>query len=134
MYSTITVPDYAKDPFSASGVFVQVPGAEPGAWRAGVSSVRRTFSRAEAVSLLTGLYAARQPVMAVSQIEILNASGTVVHRESRNVQVGTGNGLAGTEIRFDLPLAQLDTGPHLARISISAGKAQLHRDIVFTVR
>jgi hypothetical protein len=102
VYSTVTVPDYAKDPFGASGVFVQVSGAEQEAWRAGVSSLRRNFSRTEAVSLLTGLYVARQPMMAVSQVEILNASGAV-HRESRNVQVGTSNGLAGTNARHDRP-------------------------------
>jgi VWFA-related protein len=134
VYGTVNVSDFAKDGLSASGVFVLDSGVPLEAWRSGVSSVRRHFSKTETVALVASVYAPQRSMSADVDIQVLNGADAIVHRESRKIELGPDTLPTGAVVRLDLPLGQWASGPYLAQIVIRSGKVELHRDLVFAVR
>ena len=138
----VVVPDYAKDPLSASGVFVGAvaPASGPGNQLARFLAVKpttdRTFAPDESIVAAMRVYQAKQPLQPVTvKATILDAKDKVVFDNSQRLEAGPFTSEGSADFRMTLPLAQLGTGPFLLRLEASrSGAPVVRREVPFNVK
>jgi hypothetical protein len=142
VYYDLDVPDVPALPVALSGVVVSAVPILPAALTTGLPALpappttRRTFSKTDKVTAFLRIYqGGREALRAITaKTQILDRSGTVVFDLPRAVGSDEfGNGRAADHV-VELPLSQLETGPHLLRVQVAAGSFSTQRDVPFIVR
>lgn len=137
----VVVPDYAKDPLSASGVFVgSIAPASGGNQLARFLAVKpttdRTFASDESVVAAMRVYQMKQPLQPVTvHATILDARDKVVFDNSQRLETGPFTSEGSADYRMTLPLAQLGTGAFLLRLEASrSGAPAVRREVRFSIQ
>lgn len=141
MYTTVVVPDFAREPLSLSGLAVGRVEGHPIGGRAALNDVLpfapttvRTFASTDRVGALLRVYqAGRSMADATVTTEILNIADEVVVSATRTIPAAHFQSGVGVDHPYELPLKQLSAGDYLLRVTVTAGKQTAHRDVRFTV-
>ncbi len=139
-----TVPDFAREPLSMSGIAVGRAGGRAVAGRETVADVlpfaptaQRTFFPTDKVGALWRVYATSGDALAVTQtVQILDSRGTAILTEDLTLPSSAFSGdaaRAGVEQRLELPLSSLPAGNYLLRVVTSSGSTRAQRDVRFDV-
>jgi len=142
VYTTVVVPDFAREPLSLSGLAVGRAEGRPVGGREALSAVLpfapttvRTFATTDRVGALLRVHqGGRTPVDATVTTEILNIADEVVASNTRIIPAAQFQPGVGVDHPYELPLRQLVAGEYLLRVATTAGKHTTHRDARFTVR
>lgn len=139
---SVAVPDAGRAPLVVSDVVIGRAEGRPVGGREALADVLpfapttvRTFARTDRVGALLRIQqAARAPVDAIVTTEIVSVHDEVVATATRTLPAAQFQAAAGVDHPYDLPLPQLSPGDYLLRFTVAAGKAQIHRDVRFTVQ
>ncbi len=143
VYSTVTIPDFARAPLSLSGVAISHAAAGPVAGREALEGVlpfapttTRAFLRTDQVSAYFRIHqaAGRRLGNVLLDTEILDQSGDIVFAETRSIDAGRFSDGAGVEHRHNLPLSTLEPGEYLLRFVATVGEHREQRDVRFSVK
>jgi hypothetical protein len=142
VYTTVVVPDFAREPLSLSGLAVGRAEGRPVGGRDVLSDVLpfapttvRTFAATDRVGALLRVYqGGRTPVDATVTTEILNIADEVVASNTRTIPAAQFRPGVGVDHPYELPLRQLAAGEYLLRVAIVAGTRPGQREVRFTVR
>ena len=141
-YTYIDVPDFAQQPVSLSGVFVQagpgglpLPGARLTDLVPVTPTTRREFATTEQVVAFVHEYQGqgRSFMPGYVESEIFDSSDTRVYRREQRILPVSGEHRA-LDFAVDLPLSQLSPGPYLLTIQVRHGNESARRDVRFAVR
>jgi VWFA-related protein len=140
-YTYVTVPDFARDTVSLSGVFLQtepgraLPGARLGDLTTAAPTARRTFTRDEHVVAFVESYQGQnhetQPSYVIT--EIYNDTDERVYQQELRV-VPPDSAQRTASFGVDLPLDRLPAGQYLLTMQVKQGNANARRDVRFEVR
>src|SRR5690606_20173440 len=145
VYAQTTIPDFARERLSLSGVAIGRAEGRPIAGREALADLlpfapttTREFAATDRVGALWRVHQSTTPAAAVTtQIEIVDAYGEVVFTQSGAI---TGEAFAqtsagtGVEQRLELPLRELPHGDYLLRVVATAGEHRSRRDVRFSVK
>jgi hypothetical protein len=142
VYTTVVVPDFAREPLSLSGLAVGRAEGRPVGGREGLSDVLpfapttvRTFATTDRVGALLRVHqGSRSPIDAAVTTEILNTADQVVATTSRSIPAAQFQQGVGVDHAYEMPLSPLVAGEYLLRVTVVAGKHTAHREVRFTVR
>lgn len=142
VYMTVTVPDFAREPLSLSGVAIGRAEGRPVGGRDAIQSllpfaptVVRQFSPADRVGALVRVHqGAGQPVPVQLETRILSADATVVASQSTPLAPSEFSAGSGREHRYELPLKSLAPGEYLIQFVATAKGRQTSREVRFSVR
>ena len=143
MYYDVEVPDFRSAPLSLSGLVVTAEPPVPAAPRDAftgllpiVPTVRRTFAATDTVQGFVRVYQARAgPLLSTTlTLRIVDGSDRTVFDLPRQVGSDQFTGDRSFDYLFDVPVARLESGPHLLRVDAVAGKATARRDVRFAIR
>jgi VWFA-related protein len=142
VYTTITVPDFAKERLSMSGVAVGRAEGRPIGGRDAVQAhlpfaptVVREFSTTDRVGALVRVYQAAgrsEPVQLETQV--LDATDAVVASGSSVLPASSFNDGRNVEHRYELPLRTLSPGEYLLRFAAEAAGRRVTREVRFSLR
>jgi len=141
VYADVTVPDFARETVSLSGVFLQAEagrapsGARLGDLTTAAPTSRRSFRRDEHVTAFVESYqgGAREAQPGYMITEIYDDADRRVYQQELRV-VPAGPTQRGASFSVDLPLGRLAPGPYLLTMEIKQGNASAKRDVKFEVR
>jgi VWFA-related protein len=142
VYTSVTVPNFAREPLALSGIFVERSsnGAAIPEELASALPVRptaaRTFSPTDKVTIAARVHQrrARTALPVHVAIRIVDQTDRVeVTSDSVLDAASFGKGRE-SDVRFALPLEQLSLGEHLLTIDAAAGDRVERRTLRFTVR
>lgn len=142
VYTTVVVPDFAREPLSLSGLAVGRAEGRPVGGREALSEVLpfapttvRIFAATDRVGALLRVHqGGRTPADATVTTEILNIAGEVVAMTTHASPAAQFQSAGGVDHPYELPLKDLAAGEYLLRVTVVAGKHTAHRDVRFTVR
>jgi len=142
VYTTVVVPDFAREPLSLSGLAVGRAEGRPIGGREALSDVLpfapttvRTFAPTDRVGALLRVHQAGRSVAdATVTTEIVNIADEVVVTGTRTIPASQFQQGVGVDHPYELPLGSLSTGEYLLRVSVVAGKQTAHREVRFDVR
>ena len=142
VYTTIIVPDFAKERLSMSGVAVGRAEGRPIGGREGLQAhlpfaptVVREFSTTDRVGALVRVYQAAgrsEPVQLKTQI--LDATDGVVTSGSSVLPASSFSDGRNAEHRYELPLRTLAPGEYLLRFVAEAAERRVTREVRFSIR
>lgn len=139
VFAQVTVPDFARDAVSLSGVAIGLADSRPPAGRDAIAGLlpfgptaAREFRSPDRVGALWRVHANTRESAVSQRVEILDAHGDVVFSRDTMVPVDAQHG-SGAEQRFDVPLSSLPPGDYVLRIVVSLGGANAQRDVRFRV-
>ena len=144
IYQDVTVPDFAKEPLSLSGVVLSTTPTGAVAPRDALANIipvvptsQRTFSRTDHVSAFVRLYeGGKAPLAPVSlHMRIVNDQDEAIldTPETLSADRFDANTRAADQ-RVDVPLDRLAPGRYLLTIEATLGKTISERDVVFSVK
>jgi VWFA-related protein len=143
-FASVTVPDFAKEPLSLSGVIVSRLPYRPPTGRdtlAGLIPVTgttsRQFSKAERIGAYVRVYQAmKNTVVPVSMsLRVVDAANKMVSGQTLTLPDLAFNPLThAADYRMEVPLMRLAPGEHLLTIEAAAGGHTVQRHVRFTVR
>jgi VWFA-related protein len=142
VFTTVVVPDFAREPLSLSGLAVGRAEGRPVGGRDALSDVLpfapttvRTFTTTDRVGALLRIHqGGRTPVDVTITSEILDVADAVAMTATRTIPSAQFQPGVGVDHKYELPLRQLAAGEYLLRVTVVAGKQTAHRDVRFTVR
>lgn len=142
VYTTVVVPDFAREPLSLSGLAVGRAEGRPVGGREALSDVLpfapttvRTFATTDRVGALLRVHqGVRTPVDAFVTTEIVDIADAVVATATRTIAASQFQPGVGVDHPYELPLTPLVAGEYLLRVTVVAGKHAAHREVRFTVR
>jgi VWFA-related protein len=142
VYTSITVPDFARDPVSLSGIAIAhdqggaVLTDEASALVPVRPSAERIFAPDQravaAVRVYQGGRRRLEPVRVNARI--LDESGAVAFDEGRVLDAESFDDQRGADYTLDLPIDRLAAGEYLLTIEAVAGDASARGDVRFSVR
>jgi hypothetical protein len=142
-FASVTVPDFAKEPLSMSGVVVSRLPYRPPAGRDTLGSLipvsgttSRRFVRGERIGTYVRIYQAmKNTVVPVSMsIRVVDAANRNVYGQTITLPDRAFNPLThAADYRMEVPLPRLSPGEHLLTIEASAGGRTVQRHVRFTV-
>jgi VWFA-related protein len=142
-FASVTVPDFAKEPLSVSGIIItRLPyrppqGRDPLASLIPVSgTTSRTFARGERVGAYLRIYqGAKNTIVPVSiAVRVVDAANRNVYGQTFTMPDRAFNPLThAADYRLEVPLTRLAPGEHLFTIEASAGGRTVQRHVRFTV-
>ncbi len=139
----VVVPDFAKDPLSASGVFigeaatgVAAPGDPLSRLLAVTPTTDRLFTAASPIVAAMRIYQAKQPPAPVSvKVTILDAKDKPAFEATERLEAAPFAAAGFADYRFMLPLATLGPGQFLLRIeALRSGAPAVRREVRFSTR
>ena len=146
VYADVEVPDFAKAPFSTSGV-VLTSTPRPTVTYAGSIDARvpgvptslRTFSRTNIVTAAMRVYQSQEnkaaPMQPVSlTMTVLDGSGTRVLETSRTLAPDEFTKTQSVDVNFPIIAMNFTPGMHLLRVEATRGGSTVRRDVQFTVK
>jgi VWFA-related protein len=143
VYCDVQVPDFRRSPLSLSGV---VLSATPGATAARkdaiaslipvVPTALRGFDAEQRVTAFLRVYEGGTDALARVRItaQIRDTRDEIVFEQTATLGPDQFSNVRAADYELDLPIAQLQPGPHLLTIQATAGKASARRDVRFAVR
>jgi VWFA-related protein len=142
VYTTITVPNFAKEPLSLSGVAVGWAEGRPIGGRESLVSILpfapttvREFATTDHVGALLRVHQPPgRPSAVQMETQVLNADEAVVVSETRAIAASAFTPDTGVEHRYELPLKTLAPGEYLLRFSATAAGRTVTRDVRFVIR
>lgn len=142
VYTTVVVPDFAREPISLSGLAIGRAEGRPVGGREALSdflpfapTTVRTFAATDRVGALLRVHqGGRTPVDATVTTEVLNMADEVVASNTRAIPAAQFQPGVGVDHRYELPLRQLAAGEYLLRVTVVAGTRTGRREVRFTVR
>jgi VWFA-related protein len=142
VYASVTVPNFAREPLSLSGIVVErrSSGAAAAEDPAGVVPVRMTtirqFSAAERVAAVARVYQrrARAPAQVRVGARIVDEQDRAAFTAETTLEPSAFGAERQADYRLDLPLDRLSDGEYLLTLDASAGSASARRTMRFTVR
>jgi len=140
-YTYVTVPDFAREAVSLSGVFLQgedahpIPGARLGDLTTVAPTTRRTFKRGEHVVAFVESYQgqARQTMPGYLITEIYDETDQRIYQQELRV-VPTAPRERTAAFGVELPMERLAPGKYLLSMQVKQGNANARRDVKFEVR
>jgi VWFA-related protein len=140
-YTYVTVPDFAKEAVSLSGVFLQTDpgrralGAKLSDITTAAPTTRRTFRRDERVTAFVDSYQGQGRETRPSYVitEIYNDIDQRVYQQEVRVVPASPEQRTAT-FSVDLPLDQLSPGQYLLSMQVKQGNENARRDVRFEVR
>lgn len=139
VFSQVTIPDFARDDLSLSGIAIGRAEGRPPAGGDAVAGLLpfgptaiRAFRAVDHVGALWRVHTNRRVSEVSQRVEILDAHGDVVVIDDRTLPLPTTPG-AATEQRFDVPLDGLTEGDYVLRIAVSAAGTRTEREVRFRV-
>ena len=142
VFTTITVPDFAREALSLSGVAVGWAEGRSIGGRETLTSILpfapttvREFAASDHVGALMRVHQRSGRAVAVLlETQILNADEVVMASESTTLPATAFTGNTGVEHRYEMPLRPLAPGEYLLRFGASAGERRVTRDVRFSIR
>ncbi len=142
VYSTLTVPDFAKERLSMSGVAIGWAEGSPIGDRDTVlpllpfaPTVVREFASTDRVGALVRVHQGTGRAVPVQlQTQILDAGGAVVASGTTQLAAPDFADGHGAEHRYELPLRLLQPGAYLLRFVAVGAERTVTRDVRFSVR
>lgn len=142
VYTSVTVPDFAREPLSLSGVAIGRAEGRLIGGREAIQSVLpfaptvvREFTSTDRVGALVRVYQAPGRSATVRlETQVVNAGGAVVVSQLTSFAASDFAGGQGAEHRYELPLRPLAPGEYLLRFVASASGRQVARDVRFSIR
>jgi hypothetical protein len=142
VYTTVEVPDFAKDPLSVAGPLMQVAGLQEAAPPDAfgdllpiVPTTRREFSSADRVTAFARIYQAdgtARPVRVVAKI--VDRDTQEVAGEDRTIPPAAFGAGRSADYLYELPLEHLGPGEFLLTLRLTRGGVSMDRNVRFTVR
>ena len=140
VYGSITVPDFARDPLSLSGLAIerQSGGAGMNDDLAAVVPVRlttiRVFAKSERAAVVARVYQRRGKPPALVRVvaRIVDAENRAAYTSETTLDPSAFNAQQAT-YRLDLPLDRLAAGEYLLTLDASTTAASARRDLRFSV-
>jgi hypothetical protein len=142
VYTSITVPNFAREPLAVSGIFVErspggaaIPDELASALPARPTAAR-TFSPADKVTIAMRVYQRRaKAVMPVRvAVRIVDQTDRAEFASDSVLEAASFGKQRESDVRFALPLEQLAAGEHLLTLDAAAGEKVERRTLRFTVR
>ena len=141
-YTYVTVPDFAKETVSLSGVFLESTGSGRTLAGAGIAdlttvlpSTRRRFARDEQVTAFVASYQGQthdaRPGYVITEI-YNDTDQRVYQQELRIVPASPDQRTAMFSV--DLPISRLSPGEYLLTMQVRQGNANARRDVKFEVQ
>ena len=142
VYADIEIPEFAKAPLSLSGLILSSGGAPDAALSPLLPmspTATRTFAPQDRVIAFARVYQggdARKPLLPVTlTTRITDGHDVVVHTATETMTVDRFAQGRAADVRIDLPLGRLQSGPHLLTIEVqTAPKTTMRRAVRFAVR
>jgi VWFA-related protein len=142
VFASVTVPDYAREALSLSGVVIEAAAAGavmPSPLAAQLPArptARRTFSPGETVAASLRVYQKRAKTIAPARVltRIVDAQGREVFAAERVLEPSLFEDRRQADYRVELPLDRLEPGEHLLTVEATAGESTARREVRFTVR
>jgi hypothetical protein len=145
VFTTFTVPDFAREPLTMSGVAIgRAPTRAVGGREALADllpfapTVERAFATSDTVGALVRLFQTpRNPAAPVTvATRITDASGSVVFERSNILPASAFESGQGADHQFEFPLSTLTPGQYLLSFTAPAAARapEVRRDVRFTVR
>lgn len=139
VFAQVTVPDFARDAVSLSGVAIGLADSRPPAGREAIAGLlpfgptaAREFRSTDRVGALWRVHVNARESAVSQRVEILDAHGDVVFSRDTMLPVDAQFG-SSAEQRFDVPLTALPPGDYVLRIVVSLGGANAQREVAFRV-
>ncbi len=133
-FASITVPDFAREPIALSGV--SIVHATSDADAVPQPTTRRTFAATDAVFATLSVHQGGReaPVDVDVELRVIDAGGRT--RSARRTSIASSSfGAARTaDLRFDLPLASLESGEYLATVEATMSRGRVSRHVRLHVR
>jgi VWFA-related protein len=144
VYADVTVPDFARDALSMSGLVLSRPGPErtvfagldPGALPI-VPTTAREFARDDVVTAFIRVYqgSRARPGAVTINTRIVDAEDVVVHTSTHEMPQEKFSGLPrASDFQMRLPLSDLSAGEHLLTVEAIAGEHRTTRHARFSVK
>jgi len=143
VFSDVTIPDFAGARVSLSGLMIEAQPAVrsvPATLFAPFTSIMPTTERAFGrMAPVTGYVRVQQggsdPLRQVRlAVVVLNAKDGVGFEKIETLEPSQFSPARTLDVTFQVPIGQLLVGPHLLRVTGSAGDARVHRDVRFSVK
>ena len=142
VYTSVTVPDFDREPLSLSGVAIGRAEGRLVGGREAIQSllpfaptVVREFTVSDRVGALVRVHQGSGRGEAVQlETQVLDATGAVVASGSEILTAATFSGGQGAEHRYELPLRSLKPGEYLLRFAAVAGERRATREVRFSIR
>jgi VWFA-related protein len=143
VYTHVDIPDFAGTRLEASGVVLNAtPSLANGPKNAFgdllpvLPTTRRDFSSSDQVMAFLRVYqGGGGPVPAPSaRSQILDAAGAAVLDEPTALERVAFLGIGASDYRLRLPIARLEAGEHLLKVTITAGDERVERQVRFGVK
>jgi VWFA-related protein len=142
VYTSVTVPNFAREPLALSGIFVErsSTGAAIPEELASALPVRptaaRTFSATDKVTIAARVYQRRARTLRPVRvgIRIIDQTDRIEVASDSVLEAASFGQSRASDVRFALPLEQLTAGEHLLTLDVSAGGKVEHRTLRFSVR
>jgi hypothetical protein len=142
VYTSVTVPNFAREPLALSGIFVErsSTGAAIPEELASALPVRptaaRTFSATDKVTIAARVYQRRARTLRPVRvgIRIIDQTDRIEVASDSVLEAASFGQSRASDVRFALPLEQLTAGEHLLTLDVSAGGKFEHRTLRFSVR
>jgi VWFA-related protein len=143
VYTDVTIPDFAKDPLSLSGVVI---GVEPMPMTAPrdafvaiipvVPTTRRDFERSDRATAFVRIYrGAKAPAGRVDvTARVTDANGAQLHSKTDLVAAEAFGKTRSADYTCGLPISTLPPGAYLLTIEVTLGSVTSRRDVRFSVR
>ena len=142
VYASVTVPDFAREPLSLSGLVIerQAGGATMLEDLASVVPARmttgRVFSTGERVAVMARVYQGRGKTLAPVRVtaRIVDGQDRTVSTTETTLEQAASDAPRHADYRLDLPLDRLDAGEYLLTVDANSGTKSARRDLRFNVR
>ena len=144
VYADVEVPDFARAPLSVSGVLIEASPPMPGGPRdlfaslaTIVPTAARDFHPGQRVTGLLKLYqGGDKPLVPASvSVRLVDGHDTPVVVATDAIPVDRFDQTTrAADYRFQIPVAQLASGPYLLSFEVKAGAASVTRHVRFSVR
>ncbi len=142
VYASVTVPDFARDPISLSGIAIEQPsgGAAMLEDLASVVPARMTTSRVflagERVAVVARVYQGRARTLIPVRVtaRIVDGQDRTASTTETTLEPTAFGAERHADYRLDLPLDRLAAGEYLLTLDASTATTSVRRDLRFTAR
>jgi VWFA-related protein len=143
VFTDIEVPAFGKEKLSASGIVLSTGGVNLTGSKTDVSDVLpvvptalREFVSGDRVTAFVRLYQAgvKTPAAVQVQARVLDGAEHVNFEQTTSLEADAHRGLHWADYRVDLPIKELDSGPHLLSVEARVKDLVVTRTARFAVR
>jgi VWFA-related protein len=142
VYVDVDVPDFTKGPLVWSGIAfhatpaVTMAGAAVNTGLPFVPTTQRLFQISDRVTAFARIQqGGKKPLVPVLvHSSVTDSTGTAVWQRNETFEVARFDAARGADVRLNVPVAQLKSGPYRLRVDATVGDVTVTKDSRFTVR